>query len=251
MLEESVVDFGNKMLEAEMFEDIMMEKKKETQYLSKENLIYEGIDVKLSDIFITRPKKDKKTEGTGYMMNKLKNLESPYIQQLFFKYDVESTTINMSIQNYKKNLTRAIEFISDINNNEDNTQTYGLIYLYKLLCKTFIKYKSKEEDIKTFRVKDRAIILCLIYENDFEPNKFNLLLNKNLIIDKTMINDVEYLVIKCNDIIFEKHFQEDINLGVETHYIIHISKEIDEYIQNHFIRKARKQNKTSLEELLE
>jgi len=35
-------------------------------------------------------------------MNRLKNLESPYIQQLAFKYDMDSNNNEMTIQKFKK-----------------------------------------------------------------------------------------------------------------------------------------------------
>jgi len=59
MENESIENFGNKILESEEYTD-MLEEYEQPKYLSKDKLMFQGPDVSLMDIFITKPKKEKK-----------------------------------------------------------------------------------------------------------------------------------------------------------------------------------------------
>jgi len=95
------------------------------------------------------------------MLTKLKNEESVYLQQLFFSYGIERTIDYLSISNYIQNLKYIVSLLNHkIKNNDEDIQS-ALLFLYKLLCKTFILNKCNEFDTKTFKIIDREIIYCL------------------------------------------------------------------------------------------
>jgi len=118
------------------------------------------------------------------MLTKLKNEESIYIQQQFFQKEIERTMSYMSLANFLENL----KYISQILEDQINLEKYdkiedSLLFLYKLLCKTFILSRSNSLDTKTFIVENSLITFCLMVENKYTEDQIKKLLEKNIILD--------------------------------------------------------------------
>jgi hypothetical protein len=241
--------YGNAILEGQDY-DFGEDYFGKGQYLTEEMLTIKGVEVKLSDIFVNKPEKKikNKKEGAGYILTQLKNEESIYIQNSFFKKSVEKTNSYLSLGNYIYNLKYIINIINKKLQNNDMVLNSALIFLYKILCKTFILTKVNDLDNKTFKIIDRTITTCLKIENNYNNDKIRILIEKNLILDQYIALDKNYLIIKCNETIFEKQYDKDINSGIDNKKLIFLSEEINKELTNYYVNNNR--NPQILEELL-
>jgi len=165
----------------------MKMKKKYTQskYFGNELLNIGGFDVKLTDILVTNPNKTikeekNKKEGMGYMLTKLKSMESYFLNQLFFEQNISKTPNYMTISNFIKNLEQLVQLYEFyyIIDELDALFTISLC-LYKLLCHTFITKNETKYNIKDFYIQNRKIIYCFnIDVNEITTTQHGLLKKK-------------------------------------------------------------------------
>jgi len=195
---------GNLIFEQDDFTDFS-DTFERTQYLTSELYPIKGSEVKISDIFVCKPNQNKKpkSEGAGYILTKFKNEECVYIQEQFFNYNIDRSMSYLTIANYIEN----IKYITSILNERINKKYFFqidriMLFLYKLLCKTFILTKSGNLDTKTFKVKDKKIIFCLQIENKYSDNQLRKLYDKGIVLDYQKVNNLDYILVKCNDRIF-------------------------------------------------
>jgi len=72
----------------------------------------------------------------------------------FFRKEIERTMNYISLSNFVENLKYVTQILEDqIQNNKYDQIENSLLFLYKLLCKTFILSKASELDTKTFIVE--------------------------------------------------------------------------------------------------
>jgi len=99
------------------------------------------------------------------MLNKLKNLDSYYLTQFFFEKNIEKVFNYQTISNYLRNLDYIIELINYLFLiNEKKTLVNCFLYLYRLLCHTFIVKNTNKVDYKDFRIINKEIILCIRFK---------------------------------------------------------------------------------------
>jgi hypothetical protein len=238
-----IAKIGNMMLEFDDF-DIIEEEFGRGQYLREELYSIKGSEVKLSDIFVSKPEKNKKQkkEGAGYMLTKLCDEESIYIQSLFFQKNIDRTTTYLSLPNFIQNLNYIVAIINHKLINNDTDIQSSLLFLYKLLCKTFILNKCNDHDTKTFKIVDRKIVFCLRVENNYTSEQIKKLLEKNLIMEKIETKLTNYLIIKCNYNLFEKQYQKDLITGVDTKISLFLSEEINNNIITYYVQMTKNTN---------
>jgi len=152
---------GDFLIEDDTFnldEDMMdlIDEIDQPRHMSEKELSFGVPSISFEDIFILKPERQKpltKKEGIGYMLTRLRNLESLFILQLLYKYD-------MTTKNRTMNLSSFILELRQLNNllNKCDRSDYEVIYLllYILLCKTFLK-PNNEINEKQFFVNDREI----------------------------------------------------------------------------------------------
>jgi len=236
-IDESDSNFGKFMLENEnLF--LFDEEFERTQYLTKEVYPTKGPEVKVSDIFITKPifnsKKEKK-EGAGYMLTKLKNEESIYVQQQFFRKEIERTMNYISLSNFVENLKYVTQILEDqIQNNKYDQIENSLLFLYKLLCKTFILSKASELDTKTFIVEKGLITFCLVVENKYTEEQIKKLVDRNIILDHYTIEGKNILKVKCTEAVYQKQYEKDIKSGVDTKISLFLSNIVNKQLMNYY-----------------
>jgi len=144
----------------------------ESKYFNKEQLNIGGFDVKLRDIFVTPPKsKWKRKEGVGYMLTQLKNLDSYYIIQLFYQFEISKHPNYCTLSNFIKNLDYMIDLLDYNSEKKSDHDHYCYLYLYKLLCSTFITNEINDKDEKRFFIQDGKIILAILMRN-IDNNKY-------------------------------------------------------------------------------
>jgi len=127
---------------------------------------------------------------------------------------------------------------------------FGLLMLYKLMCQTYLLYKTHENDRKTFRVKSREIVHCLEFQNNLTPTQYNQMIDKQILMDKFKIQELEKIIIKVHENVWEKKLMEDVKIGLENIYCINISKKVNEKITSKLSKKISVTEQEMLEEIL-
>lgn len=134
-------------------------------YFGKELLNIITTETTMKDIFVLPPEKkkiEKLKEGTGYLLTKIKTIESYYVIQQHFKYNIPLTTNYYTIGNFLINLKLLLEMIDYYEIKKDYaTLKWLIIILYKLLCKSFLSYNHHSLDEKAFFVNKGIVTLYL------------------------------------------------------------------------------------------
>jgi len=200
--------------------DILEEKPTYTtaHYFGKELLNIINLETTMKDIFVLPPEKrnaKKLREGAGYLLTKLKTIESYYVTQQCFKYNIPMNVNYYTIGNFLTNLNLLLGMIDYCEEKMDfSSLKWLVIILYKLLCKSFLSQNNHDLDEKSFFVLKGEIILYLKKEKkSFKETQIQNLMKKSLLLNYT--KEDNYLYIKVNYQLFEKQFNKDILINIE------------------------------------
>jgi len=149
--------------------DILEEKPTYTtaHYFGKELLNIINLETTMKDIFVLPPEKrnaKKLREGAGYLLTKLKTIESYYVTQQCFKYNIPMNVNYYTIGNFLTNLNLLLGMIDYCEEKMDfSSLKWLVIILYKLLCKSFLSQNNHDLDEKSF--------FCFKRGNNIIPEK--------------------------------------------------------------------------------
>jgi len=167
--------------------DILEEKPTYTtaHYFGKELLNIINLETTMKDIFVLPPEKrnaKKLREGAGYLLTKLKTIESYYVTQQCFKYNIPMNVNYYTIGNFLTNLNLLLGMIDYCEEKMDfSSLKWLVIILYKLLCKSFLSQNNHDLDEKSFFVLKGEIILYLKKEKkSFKETQIQNLMKKNV-----------------------------------------------------------------------
>jgi len=197
--------------------DLLEDSDYSPKYLTEEKLKGNIPNISFDDIFIIKPERHrhdyKKKEGIGYMLTRLKNLESLYIHQLFFKYniDVKMRSLNLASYIYELNQICGLLLVVDKSDHE-----FVYLLLYILMCKTFLKPNSENDDKKFIVMEKKIVFLKKIMKENVTKSQIEFLETKKILYKVEKENENENIFCLTIIIPIEKYlemFDDDVKIG--------------------------------------